>query len=103
MASRQNPVESDLEKVAEQMVDDWLADLGIKVKYETASQICNYFKTGMIDGKMAIRLIKQLGYTQRQALRMISLCYLRKLPKTLQDMPKPGTKEYKAMEDAIDS
>lgn len=103
MATTTNPFQQDVTKVAEALVDEWLAELGIKVKFETASQICNYFKTGMIDGKQALRLIKQLGYTQRQAVRMLSLCYLRKIPKTLQTFPAPGTKEYQQMEDAINS
>lgn len=103
MATIQNPFQQSLEKVAEHLVDEWLAELGIKVKFETASQICNYFKTGMIDGKKAIELIMQLGYTRRQSLRMISLCYLRKIPKTLQTFPAPGTKEYQQMQQAIES
>lgn len=98
-----NPIAQDLEKLAGQIVDEWLAELGVKVKFESASQICKYFKDGQITGRHAITLIKQLGYTQKQALRMISLCYLTKTPSTLQTVPAPGTKEYKAMEDAINS
>lgn len=103
MTGLPNPWGQAFDKIATQIVDEWLAELGIKVKFETASQICNYFKTGMIDGKKAIQLIMQLGYTRRQALRMISLCYLRKIPKTLQTFPAPGTKEYQQMQQAIES
>lgn len=98
-----NPLQTDLNKVAEQIVNEWLAELGVKTKFEAASQICRYFKDGQITGRQAIALVKELGYTQAQALRMISLCYLTKLPKTIQTMPRPGTKEYKQMEDAINT
>lgn len=103
MSPGQNPVEQALDAVAKALVDEWLAELGVKVKFESASQICNYFKTGMISGQDAVGLIKQLGYTQKQALRMISLCYLRKLPTTLTTFPAPGTPEYRAMGRAIES
>lgn len=101
MALPQNPVAQSLQKVAEAMVDEWLAELGIKVKFESASQICNYFKTGMISGTDAMTLIMQLGYTRKQALRMLSICYLKTLPKTLQTFPAPGTADYKKMSDAL--
>lgn len=103
MASLPNPVAQDLDKLAQQIVDEWLAELGVKVKFETASQICKYFKDGQITGRQAISLIKELGYTQQQALRMISLCYLTNIPKTLQIQPKPGSADYQKMQDAINS
>jgi hypothetical protein len=96
-------LKSVLDTVAKNLIDEWLAELGIQTKFETAAQACNYFKTGIMTGKEATALIMEAGYTRAQATRMLSLCYLRKIPKTLQTMPRPGTKEYQQMEQSLNS
>lgn len=101
MAISRPPVPQPISAVVNELVSEWLAELGIQSKFETAAQACNYFKTGIMTGKEAIGLIMEAGYTRKQAVRMLSLCYLRKIPKTLQTMPPVGSKEYQQMEQAI--
>lgn len=83
------------------MVSGWLAQIFVKPKVETASQICTDFKAGLITGREALMALRGLGYSAQAAMRILSICYLRKLPKTLQTMPRPGTKEFQAMQDAL--
>lgn len=85
------------------MVSGWLAEFFVKPRLETASQICSDFKQGLLSGREALASLRQLGYSARSAQNILSICYLRKLPKTMAVMPKPGTKEYVAMQDALNT
>lgn len=62
---------------------EWRCLRASKSKQEAAAQICLYFRTGIVTGAQAVVLLKQLGYNTAQARRMLSLCYIRKLPKTI--------------------
>lgn len=92
-----------LQQAANAMAEAWFAEFLVKPKQESASQICNDFKVGLITGRQALQLLMQLGYNSATAQRILSICYLRKLPKTLQTMPAPGTKDYQKMQDALES
>ena len=85
------------------MVDFWDQLKQQKPKQETASQICKDFQTGLISGKQAIDLLMQLNYTRSAAMRILSICYLTNVPKTLQKAPAPGTSAYQKMQDALNS
>lgn len=85
------------------MVQGWLAEFFVKPRLETASQICSDFKQGLLSGREALAGLRQLGYSARSATNILSICYLKNLPKTMKVMPKPGTKDYQTMQDALNS
>lgn len=85
------------------LLDEWKLLKQATPKQETAAQICQEFKTGLITGKQALAALTGLGYTSQTAQKILSLCYLRKLPSTLQTMPAPGTAAYAQMQQALDS
>lgn len=85
------------------MVQGWLAEFFVKPRLETASQICSDFKQGLLSGREALAGLRQLGYSARSATNILSICYLKNLPKTMKVMPKPGTTDYQKMQDAINS
>lgn len=87
----------------DQMVSGWLAEFFVKPKLESASQICSDFKQGLLSGREALAGLRQLGYSARSAQNILSICYLRKLPKTMAVMPKPGTPDYTKMQEALNS
>jgi hypothetical protein len=74
-----------------ELIAEWNCLKKSTPKHESAANICAYFKTGIIGGDQAARLLRGLGYTAMQARRILSLCYLRPLPKNTQHMPDPGT------------
>lgn len=90
-------------KQIEAVLDGWLAEIFPKPKQESASQICTDFKLGLITGRQAQQMLVGLGYSYQAALRILSICYLRQLPRTLQAMPAPGSADYKKMQDALES
>lgn len=67
---------------------DWIRDVRClksqKSKVETAAQICQFFRVGLITGSQAKKMMGSIGYTANQASRILALCYIRKLPKTLE-------------------
>lgn len=85
------------------MVEGWLAEFFVKPRLETASQICADFKQGLLSGREALAGLRQLGYSARSATNILSICYLKNLPKTMKVMPKPGTPDYTKMQDALNS
>ena len=66
------------------LVADWRCVKAQKSKVETAAQICTMFRVGLLTGQQAQRLLMGNGYTAGQSRRILALCYIRKLPKTLQ-------------------
>lgn len=85
------------------MVEGWLAEFFVKPRLETASQLCSDFKQGLISGREALAGLRQLGYSARSAQNILSICYLKNIPKTMKVMPKPGTPDYQKMQDALNS
>jgi hypothetical protein len=84
-----------------QILSDWRCLKRAQPKHETAQQICTEFKAGIIGGDQAARLLRGLGYTAIQARRILALCYLRPAPKGLRHMPRPGSREAAALEEAL--
>lgn len=81
---------------------EWKCRQKAKPKTETAAEVCNEFRSGLITGKQAQGLLRALGYTAPQARRILSLCYLQTPPKTRRFRPAPGSPADTAMQTALD-
>lgn len=84
-----------------ELLNEWDCIRAQTTKQETATEICGMFKAGIITGREALDAIKRSGYTAQQATKILSLCYLKPMPKGLKSMPKPGTPEFTAMQEAL--
>lgn len=84
-----------------ELLNEWDCIRAQTTKQETATEICGMFKAGIITGREALDAIKRSGYTFQQATKILSLCYLKPMPKGLKAMPKPGTPEFVAMQEAL--
>lgn len=82
---------------------EWKCRQKAKPKTETAAEVCNEFRSGLITGKQAQGLLRALGYTAPQARRILSLCYLQTPPKTRRFRPAPGSPADTAMQTALDN
>lgn len=64
-----------------ELIAEWNCLKKARPKLETAAEICLYYKTGLVGAKQAKQLLRDLGYTAQQAVRILSLCYLKPLPR----------------------
>jgi len=81
---------------------EWSCQLKVADKQETAANICEEFRAGLITGRQAQQLLRQQGYSGPAARRILSLCYLRVMPKTRHARPLPGSQADTAMQQALD-
>lgn len=84
------------------VVNEWTCVKASKPKTETVAEICNEFRSGILTGKQAQKLIVALGYSPFAARRILSLCYLQTPPKTRRHAPIPGSPLDQQLQAAID-
>ena len=85
------------------VVNEWQCVKASKPKTETVAEICNEFRSGILTGKQAQKLIVGLGYSPFAARRILTLCYLQTPPKTRRHAPIPGSPLDAQMQQALDS
>jgi hypothetical protein len=71
-------------KQIDQVMTEWLCLKGARSKQESAAQICLMFRVGLLTGAQSSSLLVELGYTKIAAKRILALCYIKKLPKTIE-------------------
>jgi hypothetical protein len=64
-------------------IEEWTCVRDSKSKVESASMICTAFKVGLIAARDAVKALGQLGYNRVQARRILAICGIRQLPKTI--------------------
>jgi len=67
----------------DKFIADWTCIRDSKSKVESASMICTAFKLGLITARDAVKALGQLGYNRVQARRILAICGIRSLPKTI--------------------
>ena len=67
----------------DKFIEEWTCVRDSKSKVESASMICTAFKVGLIAARDAAKALGQLGYNRAQARRILAICGIRSLPKTI--------------------
>jgi len=67
----------------DKFVQEWTCIRDSKSKVESASMICTAFKLGLLTARDAVKALGQLGYNRVQARRILAICGIRQLPKTI--------------------
>jgi hypothetical protein len=67
----------------DKFIEEWSCVRDSKSKVESASMICTAFKVGLIAARDAVKALGQLGYNRVQARRILAICGIRSLPKTI--------------------
>jgi hypothetical protein len=67
----------------DKFIEEWTCVRDSKSKVESASVICTSFKLGLVTARDAAKALGQLGYNRAQARRILAICGIRQLPKTI--------------------
>jgi hypothetical protein len=67
----------------DRLIEEWSCVRDSKSKVESASMICTSFKLGLVTARDAVKALGQLGYNRVQARRILAICGIRQLPKTI--------------------
>jgi len=67
----------------DKFIQEWTCIRDSKSKVESASMICTAFKLGLVTARDAVKALGQLGYTRVQARRILAICGIRSLPRTI--------------------
>jgi hypothetical protein len=73
----------------DEFIANWTCVRDSKSRVESASDVCTAFKVGLITAKDAVKSLRQLGYNQVQARRILAICGIRELPKTVKPEKLP--------------
>jgi hypothetical protein len=65
------------------LMEQWKCERRARPKQVTAASVCKYYKQSIISKDLAKRMLREMGYTQMRAARIVESCDLTKPPKNL--------------------